>query len=98
MLSINDIVIFILLLLNIVCFSIGYLLGKSGTNSTEHKNIKSFFDQEKNSKPKIEIDTSKVVTKINTDGMEKKYNSLGETKITTDNVQSSVNKLKNLKQ
>lgn len=98
MLSVNDIVIFILLLLNIVCFSLGYLLGKSGSTSTEYKNTKSFFDQEKNSKPKIEIDTSKVVTKINTDGMEKKYNSLGETKLTTDNVQSSVNKLKNLKQ
>lgn len=98
MLSVNDIVIFILLLLNIVCFSLGYLLGKSGSTSTEYKNTKSFFDQEKNSKPKIEIDTTKVVTKINTDGMEKKYNSLGETKITTDNVQSSVNKLKNLKQ
>ena len=71
MLSINDIVIFILLLLNIVCFSLGYLLGKSGSTSIEHKNTKSFFEEQKDSKPKIEIDTTKVVTKINTDGMEK---------------------------
>lgn len=45
----------------------------------------------------IKIDDTKFVTDITTEGLEKKYTNLGETKNTTENVSSSVNKLKSMK-
>lgn len=45
----------------------------------------------------IKIDDTKFVTDITTEGLEKKYTDLGETKNTTENVSSSVNKLKSMK-
>lgn len=46
---------------------------------------------------KITIDESKYVTDIKTSGMEKKYENLGETKVSEENIESSINKLKNIK-
>lgn len=47
--------------------------------------------------PNISIDDKKIVTKINTDSLEKKYNNLGDKTESTDNILESVNKLKNIK-
>ena len=96
----NDIIIkCILLILNVICFIVGYLYGRTGSvvvGSTINQQPKSFFDKEKvNSK--IEIDDKKYVGNIKTDGIEKKYISLGETTTSDDNIVSSVDKLKNLK-
>lgn len=54
------------------------------------------YNSEK-SQNKIIIDDRKFVTDISTDGIEKKYNKLGDTKLSNDNISESVNKLQNLK-
>lgn len=45
----------------------------------------------------IKIDDRKFVVDINTGGIEKKYDELGETKVSDENISSSVNKLKGMK-
>jgi len=45
----------------------------------------------------IDIDDNKLVINIKTDGLEKKYNELGEKALSLDTITSSVDKLKNLK-
>jgi hypothetical protein len=49
------------------------------------------------SRSDIVIDDRKVVVDVNTGGIEKKYGELGETKVSDENIVSSVNKLKGLK-
>jgi len=96
------ILLIILILLNIVFFFLGYFLGRlNSSQTTIGSQPVSFFDKSKsnndNSINKITIDESKYVTDIKTSGMEKKYENLGETKISTENIESSINKLKNIK-
>ncbi len=50
-----------------------------------------------NKKKEIKIDESKVVVGINTSGIEKKFDSFGETKVSQENINSSIDKLKGLK-
>ena len=45
----------------------------------------------------ISIDDKKYVVAIDTKGIEKKYDTLGETKQSEENILNSVNKLKNIK-
>ena len=97
------IILILLILLNRVFFFLGYIIGKS-TNSqiTIESQPNSFFQKDiKEKKDKIKtkliIDESKYVTDIKTSDMEKKYENLGETKKTNENIESSINKLKNLK-
>lgn len=45
----------------------------------------------------IKIDDRKFVGEISTDNIEKKYGELGETKVSDENISSSVNKLKGMK-
>jgi hypothetical protein len=96
----NKIFIAIMLIAMINLFFIGYLFGKSNkyTDSTDRENI-SFFKKTLNEKYKnyISIDDKKVVLDIKTEGLEKKYETLGETKTTQDTITSSVHKLKNIK-
>jgi heme/copper-type cytochrome/quinol oxidase subunit 1 len=91
------IILCVVLFLN--TFIVAYLLGKSHTQNSVNNNVKSFFKQQRNEeKPnEIKIDDKKVVIDIKTEGLEKKYATLGETKVTEDNISNSVNKLKNLK-
>ena len=58
---------------------------------------KNFFDDKVVNNKKISIDSTKVVTDIKTDNLEKKYESLGEFKQSEDNISGSISKLKNLK-
>lgn len=94
--------IVILILLNIIFFSLGYVIGrlKSSQAIIESQPI-SFFNKVKSNNDtdiaRVTIDESKYVTDIKTSGMEKKYDKLGDTKVSTDNIESSINKLKNLK-
>lgn len=80
---------------------LGYIVGKI-THSPVN-NVQSFFKKnssvESNSMGRynIAIDEKKVVTNINTDGLEKKYESLGERKNSSENISDSINKLKTLK-
>jgi hypothetical protein len=81
-------------------FFVGYILGQlrslSGVSPIQkQRKISNFFD--KDQAQSISIDSTKVVTKIETDGLEKKYSKLGDIKQSEDNISSSVNKLKNMK-
>jgi hypothetical protein len=89
--------IFIITLLAIgVCFFLaGYLLGSQNHNGVYSIGKKSLIQPQL--KTNIPIDETKIVTKIITDDLEKKYNQLGETKNSQESISSSVNKLKALK-
>jgi|LakMenE27Jul10ns_1017307.scaffolds.fasta_scaffold00295_2 hypothetical protein len=89
----------ILVCINILFLLIGYILGKIANNNGVIQNKpKSFFDKESISdNQKITIDNSKVVTEIKTDNLEKKYDQLGTTTQSTENISSAINKLKNMK-
>jgi CRISPR/Cas system-associated protein endoribonuclease Cas2 len=101
MIDLKEIVIIILLLLNLICFGLGYILSKISNYELIVSDKTIDQNQNKNTKnkqiEKIEIDVSKVVTKINTDSLEKKYDTLGETKTSQEKIENSVNKLKNMK-
>jgi hypothetical protein len=96
------ILLIILILLNIVFFFLGYFIGRLNSSQAivESQPI-SFFNKSKSDNDKminkITIDESKYVTDIKTSGMEKKYENLGETKVSEENIESSINKLKNIK-
>ncbi len=80
-------------------FLIGYMFGRSNsTNGVSSGRTQSFFKQQDNqTKDNISIDDKKFVVDIKTEGLEKKYDSLGDIKQTQENISDSVNKLKNLK-
>jgi hypothetical protein len=95
------------ILFSTVFLLIGYLLGTHFKNikSKNDDKIESFFNKEKkrsqvDNKPKkstIDIDDSTHVVKIKTDGLEKKYEEIGNKQTTSEDISSSINKLKNLK-
>lgn len=93
---------FMLLVIGACLFLIGYLYGRS-QNAGVYDNAKplDFFSRNANQnnviKSNISIDEGKFVTDITTEDLSKKYDSLGETKQSSENIDSSVNKLKNLK-
>jgi hypothetical protein len=92
----------ILILFNIVFFGIGYIIGQLNCNSyTMIEKPKSKKNNQYNNDEKIQnkiiIDERKFVADMNIDGIEKKYNELGNTKISDENISESVNKLQNLK-
>lgn len=90
-----------LLILGACLFFIGYLLGKQsshGVSTGVEKGSISFFKQQQDEMPKpILMDDRKFVTDIKTEGLEKKYESLGDVKESQENISESINKLKNLK-
>jgi hypothetical protein len=91
----------ILILFNFVSFGIGYIIGqlKNNNYTMNEKSILKKNKQHNSEKGhnKIIIDDRKFVTDISLEGMEKKYNELGNTKLSDDNISESVNKLQNLK-
>jgi hypothetical protein len=98
--NIYNIIIVILLINNFMCLLIGYILSlytkQEGVyiSTVDNKRKKEFISEKKDN---IKIDDKKIVTEIKTDGLEKKYQNLGETKISDENISSSINKLKNMK-
>lgn len=96
----NNILIYILLYLNILSLGIGYIVGKLLYNSsliTNNNKIKRNQDRSTPQSNNIEIDDKKIVIDIDTSGLEKKYQSLGQVTQTETNISESVNKLKNMK-
>ena len=92
--------LYIIVCMNIICGSVGYILGMM-SNKEEIPKVKSFFtkrdDKIEQSKVSIDINDSTYVSEINTKGLEKKYTTLGETQQSTEDISSAVNKLKNMK-
>lgn len=100
--DVSQIIIVIFLILNIITFILGYFIGKISKINIVNSNISdtSFIpiDKQKNNIEKINIDETKVVSKINTSSLEKKYDNLGNTTISDENITDSINKLKKLKE
>ena len=96
MFEIPNLIIIILILLNVVFFCLGYIIGKI-QNSQVVFNSQSNRINRPTAMSKITIDETKVVTDINLSGLEKKYDQLGETKTNNEKISSSINKLKALK-
>jgi hypothetical protein len=96
----NNITVYLFLSTNIVFFILGFIVSKyiSTEKFTQINDMVSVKSKTENrNKTAIEIDDTKYVSKINTGGLEKKYDSLGDVKKTDQSISSSVNKLKNLK-
>lgn len=91
----------ILLILFVLCILIGYILGKlnGGVLYTSTKNSKKEIGllDIKNKIEPIKIDEKKVVTDIDTKSLEKKFDNLGEVVVSSGDINSSINKLKNIK-
>lgn len=109
MILINDIMVSVALVV-IVCMNslyIGYLIGQRikdrsvADNSSQNFFTKNSINKKESelaniSKP-INIDESKVVVSIDTSSLEKKYEKLGDIKQSTENISSSIDRLKHLK-
>lgn len=96
----NTTEILLSIFLYINSFLIGYLLCRITHNGVTNNSPQSFFTKLKDDKivnSTISIDDKKFVTDIRTDGLERKYETLGDIKKTEENISNSVNKLKNLK-
>jgi len=98
--------LYYIVIVNVLIFIAGYLIGKNNNNTIIHSNSEILEDniknknikrKEKNPLNQISIDETKVVTKIVTDNLEKKYENLAETKESNENISSAINKLKNMK-
>jgi hypothetical protein len=82
------------------CFIIGYLLGKNSKidqNNGVYNQYASKKSTTDNNSTKIHIDERKVVSEINTKGLEKKYSEIGEDTVSKEDISNSINKLKNIK-
>jgi hypothetical protein len=96
----NNIVLAILILLNVVFFILGYVIGKTNSQQiygTFLNKQESFFEKNKTKNNIVKIDETKYVSHISTEGLEKKYDNLGETTVSKNDTITSINKLKNLK-
>jgi hypothetical protein len=90
----------------ILMMAIGYIAGRltrierlwqSDTPYNEPKRRRSYTQEREETQSTIEIDDRKFVVDVSTTGIEKKYGELGETKVSDENISSSVNKLKGMK-
>lgn len=95
-------IIILFVITYIIIFLLGFLVGRLwsfngvyNTGQTGSKVLSSINN--KTTGQAISIDSSKFVVDIKTDGLEKKYQSLGDIKGTEETIESSVNKLKNMK-
>ncbi len=78
---------------------LGYLFLPRGSQ-TDFAAPTSFLKSQGKPKPKnnsIEIDDTKVVLKVDTDGLEKKFDKIADSKKVKSDISSSVNKLKSMK-
>lgn len=95
----SSILINILLYINILSLIIGYILAKllmgSQSNQDNYTNKKNNNQIVKSNT--ITIDEKKIVTDIHTANLEKKYESLGSITQTENDINNSINKLKNIK-
>lgn len=87
------------LIVCINCYIIGYLVGRRSYPAENNGVFKSVQRTKQNNQipSVVSIDETKVVTNINTDNLVKKYEELGDTTVSTDNISNSINKLKNMK-
>jgi hypothetical protein len=101
-----DFIVHHFILFSIIFFVLGFLLARNTKPLThQEEKIESFFDKEnkiskqdkKQKNTTIDIDESVHVVNINTATLEKKYESIGNTKSTKEDISSGISKLKNMK-
>lgn len=83
-----------------VFFICGWLVGRTGSlqNFGSQSNISKTVSSKDNKKlSSISIDEKKIVTDINTEGMEKKYSNIANTVQSDQDINNSISKLKQLK-
>ena len=97
----NPLEILLIITLAILIFSAGLYVGRFMNNSHTETKPSSFLKSQgrKNTgqNSNIEIDDTKVVLKVDTGGMEKKFDKMTESKSVKNDISSSVNKLKSMK-
>jgi cytochrome c biogenesis protein ResB len=96
----NLIIICIIVSLQILVFCGGIVVGKmigNSINNGQYNTMSNKTQGSTNNKSNISIDSKTFVTDIKTEGMEKKYDSLGDIERSEENISSSINKLKNIK-
>jgi len=88
----------------IICinsFIIGYLLGKNlkidQSNGVYNQYVNNNKSSKDNTNTRIHIDERKVVSEIDTKGLEKKYDEIGEDTVSKEDISNSISKLKNIK-
>lgn len=99
--------LYYIIIVNMLILVVGYLLGRNHNNTiiykdsveddSDYSNRKNVKSKRKPVSNKIDIDERKVVTKIVTDNLEKKYEDLAESMESEENISSAINKLKNIK-
>lgn len=90
----------IIVSLQILVFCGGIVVGRmigSNINNGQYNTTSNKILGSTNNKSNISIDSKTFVTDIKTEGMEKKYDSLGDIERSEENISSSINKLKNMK-
>lgn len=105
---INHTIVAVLIILCINSIIIGYILCRTiHSDKTIHSNVVK-FGSHKDTNPKsnslrvnepqnIIIDDSKFVVSLDTTKLEKKYDSLGKTTQSSENISGSIDKLKKMK-
>lgn len=99
----NDLLYIIIALLLVVSycavFALGVFIGKLNTSNGVNNGGSALFISEKakEATKKLSIDDRKVVIGLGTEGLDKKYDKLGDIQHTNDDISSSINKLKNMK-
>lgn len=100
----NNVIIVCLLMIShtisvVAGFMICYIVTSTGTNfaSYESKLKKSKTNSKNVPQTHIDIDDTKVVLKIDTTNLEKKFDNIAEAKKQKNDISGSVNKLKQLK-
>lgn len=93
----NYIIILLIISIDIIFFVLGYLVGLYNQHSAVVTNPKRINKNTPQQLSEIEIDNRKLVVDINTNNLEKKYDTLGDKTQTQETISSSVNKLKSMK-
>jgi hypothetical protein len=90
--------IYYIVTLNILFFCTGYCIGRLRSSQAQNFGlINSKKDANVHNKQNVSIDETKVVTKIDTNKLQKKYDIIGEETQSLENISSAINKLKNMK-
>ncbi len=95
-------IIILFIISYVIVFTLGFIIGLFWLNRGVSNDRSLFTKSNKcvttnSGQNSISIDNTKFVTDIKTEGMEKKYSDIAETKTSEDNISNSIAKLKNMK-
>lgn len=98
---INNFTIYLIVVLNLICFILGFLAAKllvfGGVSYNSQPHIATPGKNQEKLTKKVSIDDSKYITNIDTNSLERKYTNIAEEQHSEENISSSVSKLKQMK-